>query len=155
MAALDILRPLIIEIDSSLPNEDKKLAFNQFCSVYGNNYAARENLLSLLEQCIVENKINPMNVAPLEKGLLDRPSTKDQVRRIVETFKQQKKQEIEAWSKKQPDEFVGRDIGWLGSILDRNQGVILWGMVRTSWLLVLLFRQLSNIFFFFFPLLLF
>ena len=127
MAAVELMRPLLHEIDSRLPPEEKELAINRFTSVYGSNYANQKDLVSLLELCVQDNKINPSNITLLKEGLVERSSSKADIGRLIDDFNKQNSLEIREWRKKQPSEFVGRDVGWLGSILEKSNCVLLWG----------------------------
>ena len=126
--ATDILRPVIQDINSTLTEPERKEAFRRFCAVYGNKYSNQKNLLSLLYQCVKENKISPVNTLPLREGLTSDPERKRVICGIVEHFKRGKTPAIEEWLKHQPREFVGRDLEWFGNIVESQDCVILWGM---------------------------
>ena len=125
--ATKVLRPLIQDINSRLTEEERLDALDRFCSVYGEKYYSYSDLASLLYQCVKENKINPVNTVPLLEGLTSTPEKRNVIRCIVEQFKDEQSSAIKEWEKHQPSEFVGRDIGWLGSILESNHCVVLWG----------------------------
>ena len=125
--ATDMMRPVIKDIDSRLTEPERKEAFSRFCAVYGNGYSSQKNLLSLLYQCVKENKISPVNMLPLQEGITSDPEKKTEIFGIVEQFKREKASAIEEWLKRQPSEFVGRDLGWFGNIIESHDCVILWG----------------------------
>ena len=121
------MSPVLVDIHSRLTESERKEAKDRFCSVYGEKYSSHEDLLSLLYQCEKENKISPTNTVPLLEGLTSVPEKRNEIRSILEKFSYEKASAIKEWEKQQPREFVGRDIRWLGSILESHDGVILWG----------------------------
>ena len=125
--ALDLMSPLLHEIDSRLKESDKTDALNRLCSVYGQNYYDQKNLVSLLRLCVQENKINPRNTVPLKECLASTKEKQTEIGAIVQGFEVENASAIEEWERSQPSEFIGRDIRQLGSILERFDGVILWG----------------------------
>ena len=127
MSIVDFMRPLIQDIDSKLQQHEKEETFARFCSVYGRKYSSRENLLSLLELCVQENKISPWNTLPLEDGLSVTAEKKDEIAEIIKKFKDVNKSAIAEWEGRQGNEFIGRDLGQFGNILERNDCMILWG----------------------------
>ena len=125
--ASEIMESVFLDINSRLTESERKEARDRFCLVYGEKYKIHEDLVSLLDQCAKENKISPTNTVPLLEGLTSAAEKRIEIRGIVEQFKHEQSSVIKEWEKHQPSEFVGRDIGWLGSILESHDGVVLWG----------------------------
>ena len=125
--AITLMAPLILEVDSILQESDKKDAFDRLCSVYGPTYSKQKDLLSLLNLCVQDNKINPGNTVPLKECLASTEEKQNEIGAIVQRFEVENASAIKEWEGSQPSEFIGRDIGRLGSILERFDGVILWG----------------------------
>ena len=125
--AINLMAPLLTEVDSRLVGREKEEALARFHSVYGSSYSSKKNLLSVLTRCVQDNKINPSNTLLLEVGLSSDPEKRKEIRSAVERFKETNSSAIAEWKREQPSEFVGRDIGWLGNILESHGCVILWG----------------------------
>ena len=125
--ATGLMMPLIRRIDSALKDSDKTDAFDRLCSVYGATYSNQKDLLSLLNLCVQDNKINPGNTVPLKECLASTKEKQNEIGAIVQGFEVENASAIKEWKRSQPSEFIGRDIGQLGSILERFDGVILWG----------------------------
>ena len=132
--ATEIMAPLFLDINSRLTEPQRKEAQGRFCSVYGEKYTSHKDLVSLLNQCAKENKISPINTVPLLEGLTSSPEKRDEIGRVVERFKREQASSIKEWERHQPSEFVGRDIGWLGSILESHDCVVLWGKLVNKYL---------------------
>ena len=125
MAVASLLDPVFNNINSKLTAKEREDALNNFTSIYG--HSGQEDLVALLQVLARENKITPANTGSLEEGLTDNVETKAAIRETLNNFKKAKRTEIDAWSKSQPREFVGRDVNWLGRMLEEKVGVILWG----------------------------
>ena len=125
MAVASLLDPVLEKINSKITTKEREDAFNKFTSIYG--HSDQENLVALLRVLARENKITPANTGPLEEGLTEDIETKAAIRETLNNFKKAKRTEIDAWSESQPREFVGRDVNWLGKMLEEKVGVILWG----------------------------
>ena len=125
--AVTLLRWLIEEIDSILQESEKKDAFDLLCSVYGPTYSDQKDLLSLLNLCVQDNKINPGNTVPLKECLSSSDEKRIEIGAKVQHYEDENAPAINDWKLAQPSEFIGRDIGRLGNILERSGGIILWG----------------------------
>ena len=125
--ATALMAPVFLDINSRLTESQRKEAQDRFCSVYGEKYTSHKDLVSLLNQCAKENKISPINTVPLLEGLTSSPEKRNEIRRVVEQFKREQSSSIKEWEKHQPSEFVGRDVGWLGKVLESHDCVVLWG----------------------------
>ena len=125
--ATALLTPLLTELDSKLLVREKEEAIGRFHSVLGGSYSSMIDFLPLLTRCTEDNKINPSNTFMLEVGLSSDPKKRKEIRSAVERFKEENSSAIAEWKREQPSEFVGRDIRWLGNILESHGCVILWG----------------------------
>ena len=133
--ATALLASVILDINSRLTELQRKEAQERFCSVYGEKYSRHKDLVSLLNQCVKENKISPINTVPLLEGLTSVPEKRNEILGIIEQFKHEQSSAIQEWEKHQPSEFVGREIEWLGNILELNDCVVLWGKFVNNYLL--------------------
>ena len=127
MAAVELMRPLLHQINGVLQDRGREEAYHRMVSVYGESYSSRGNLLLLLERLVQEHKITPKNTFTLEQCLSESLASKEKFKGILEDFHSKHGQEIKEWDQKQPAEFIKRESGWLEAALENKRGVLIWG----------------------------
>ena len=127
--ATDVLRPLLQDVVSKLPQDEAKTACGNICSTFGQKYSMHQNLLSLLEALTTDNRISPSNTFLLEECVPHSKTSKGRIQKSINEFQRKNKQLLTPTAPNRS--FVGREerAVELSKLMqdDERHGVLLWG----------------------------